>query len=154
MLPLQHAIRALVEEGLLPTELDNHYRLKQIGVCGWLQSRGIELRGQPPASTAAIPASILARCAAPAATMPVPFESPPLTILEALQLNVTMNNHNQGVTPASFMVRITSRPATTPSTPSKMPPAGTESRCEAMTMAGYRPPPRNSNHRVCLKSGR
>ena len=45
MLPLQHAIRALVEEGLLPTELDNHYRLKQIGVCGWLQSRGIELRG-------------------------------------------------------------------------------------------------------------
>lgn len=42
------------------------------------------------------------RLLAPAATMPVPFESPPLTILDALQLNVTMNNHNQGVTPASF----------------------------------------------------
>ena len=44
MIPLQHAIRALVEEELLPAELDNHYRLKQMEDT-WLESRGLELRG-------------------------------------------------------------------------------------------------------------
>ena len=44
MIPLQHAIRALVEEELLPAELDHHYRLKQMKDT-WLESRGLELRG-------------------------------------------------------------------------------------------------------------
>jgi len=42
------------------------------------------------------------RILSPAASMPVPFNSPPLSVLDALNLPVTMNNHNQGVTPASF----------------------------------------------------
>ena len=42
------------------------------------------------------------RLLSPASSMPVPFESPALTVLDALSLNVTMNNHRRGVTPASF----------------------------------------------------
>ena len=42
------------------------------------------------------------RILGPASSQPVPFESPPLTVLDALSLNVTMNNHHQGLTPASF----------------------------------------------------
>ena len=45
MVPLQHAIRALVEEGLLPAELDQHHRLQQMQMHDWLETRGLELRG-------------------------------------------------------------------------------------------------------------
>ena len=44
LLPLQHAIRALVAVDLLPAELDNHCRLKQMKDA-WLETRGLELRG-------------------------------------------------------------------------------------------------------------
>mgnify|MGYP002631418548 CR=1 FL=1 len=43
------------------------------------------------------------RVLGPASKMPVPFESPPLSVLDALEtLPITMNNHHSGVTPAGF----------------------------------------------------
>ena len=47
-------------------------------------------------------AAAKSRILGPAASMPVAFRSPPLSIVEALALPITMNNHVQGVTPASF----------------------------------------------------
>jgi len=47
-------------------------------------------------------AALSSRILAPAAAIPVMFNTPPLSVLEALSLPVTMNNHEQGLTPDAF----------------------------------------------------